>query len=105
MGGLAAFGACDRLDVLRPAPPRLEGGPAHRSGLDIDQLQLAAAGFEPADLFRGYRGSFGSVQACRFLRFGCLRGVGSDCCLLMVGVQGASTAVSGRRPHSAHDPS
>ena len=49
--GLAGLGAGDRLDVCRPAPAGLEGGPADRSGVEVDQFELAAAVLERADLF------------------------------------------------------
>src|SRR5579884_3388777 len=49
---LAALRACDRLDVLRPAPAGLEGGQAHRAGFRVDQFQAAHAVLEEPGLVR-----------------------------------------------------
>jgi hypothetical protein len=49
--GLAAVGLGDRLDVFGPTPAGLEGGPAHRSAIEVDQLQPTGSVLEGADLF------------------------------------------------------
>src|SRR5579884_2597001 len=50
---LAALGLGDRLDVLRPAPARLEDRTAHDAlAADVDDLQLAAVVLEGAHLVR-----------------------------------------------------
>src|SRR6478752_5062 len=53
MRGLAAVGAGDRLDVLRPAPAGPEDRPADRVFRQVDELELARAALEGASLLGG----------------------------------------------------
>src|SRR5205823_14829104 len=51
VGGLAAVGAGDGLDVFGPLPAGLEGGPSDGSAFEVDQLELAGVLFEGTYFF------------------------------------------------------